>query len=170
MYQRDDDRSIQPGQPRPRAAPPRRVPNPVLALQRAIGNRGTTRVLARDKRAKGKGTYQNSVQIGAVGPIEITGGNLADWAARKGIPDDLTVTSTKGKHSDGLKRLSDDRKRFEKINVQAITGENSWMIIAFKNARVVGYSADDAGKTESWKLVDFDGVHRESTSIGVPRP
>jgi hypothetical protein len=168
MSQWDYDRSSEPRRTRSHTTPPRRSANPVLALQHAIGNRATTQMLARDKRAK-KGTFKDSVQIGKLGPIEITGGNLAEWVARKKVPDDLKVTSTKGKHSDGLKRLDEDKTRFGKIDVQAITGENSWMIVTFKNARVTGYTSDD-GKTESWRLVEFDGVHRESTSIGVARP
>ena len=79
------------------------------------------------------------------------------------------MTSTAGEHSENLKGLAEKRTKFDEIKVQAITGENSWMIITIRNARVMGYSSD-GDKTESWKLVDFDGVHFESTSIGVPRP
>ena len=165
MY-RDRDRWNEEEQTRPLA---RRSASPVLALQRLAGNRGTTQLIARERKKSAGGTYENSVKVGSLGPIEITGGNVGDWVAKK-IPDTLEVTSTKGKHSDGLKGLAEKRTKFDEIKVQAITGENSWMIITFKNARVMGYTSDEAGKTESWRLVDFDGVHRESTSIGVRRP
>ena len=170
MYQRDHDLTSGPGQTRQRPLS-RRGAHPVLALQRLIGNRATTRLLARDRssKKKNKGTMENSIKIGKLGPIEIKGGNLAEWVAKK-VPEKLIVTSTKGKHSQKLKGLSDDGTRFDKIDLQAITGENSWLVITFKNARVADYTFDESTNTESWKLVEFDGVHFESTSIGVPRP
>jgi hypothetical protein len=75
MYQRDHHRGGQPPQ-----TAPRRAASPIAALQRAVGNRGMTRVLARDAK---RGTFQNSVQLG---PIEITGGNVAEWITQ--VPDD----------------------------------------------------------------------------------
>ena len=172
MYQRDHDLTSGPGQTRQRPLS-RRGAHPVLALQRLIGNRATTRLLARDRSPKSgkknKGTFENSIKIGKLGPIEIKGGNLAEWVAKK-TPEALIVTSTKGKHSGKLKGLSDDGTHFDKIDLQAVTGANSWLVITFKNARVAGYSLDEETNTETWKLVDFDGVHFESTSIGVPRP
>ena len=173
MYQRDHDLTSGPGQTRQRPLS-RRGAHPVLALQRLIGNRATTRLLARDRAGKktskkNKGTMENSIKIGKLGPIEIKGGNLADWVAKK-VPEKLIVTSTKGKHSTKLKGLSDDGTRFDKIDLQAVTGANNWLVITFKNARVADYTLDEETNTESWKLVEFDGVHFESTSIGVPRP
>lgn len=169
MYQRDHDLTSDPGQTRQRPLS-RRGAHPVLALQRLIGNRATTRLLARkDGAKKNKGTMENSIKIGKLGSIEIKGGNIADWVAKK-VPEKLIVTSTKGKHSTKLKGLSDDGTRFDKIDLQAITGANSWLVITFKNARVADYTFDESTNTESWKLVEFDGVHFESTSIGVPRP
>jgi hypothetical protein len=135
-----------------------------------MGNRGTTRLLAR-KGPKNKGTYENSVQVGKLGPIEITESNLAEWT--KGgtdAPDVLTVTSVKGKHSDDLKKLSDSRERVDTIKVAAVTGQNSWIVITISHARIKGYEADADGKHEHWTIVDFDAVHKERTSIGVPRP
>ena len=146
---------------------PRRNVHPVLALQRLIGNRGTTRVLARQK--KNKGQFEHSVKFGKVGPIEIKGGNVADWVAKK-TPDDLVLTTTKGKHSDELKRMSESKERIEKLTVQSVVGENTFVVITFSNARIRGYSAEGSDKTEDWKVVDFDAVHRETTSIGKARP
>jgi hypothetical protein len=107
------------------------------------------------------------VKIGSLPTIEITGGNIAEWVQKK-VPETFEVTSTKGKHSEKLKGLADTTTKFDEIKVQAITGQNSWMIITIKNARVANYESGE--KTESWRLVRFDGVHFETTSIGVPRP
>ncbi len=166
---RDRDRWNEEEKTRPLARP---SASPVLALQRLAGNRGTSQLIARERKKNkksGRGTFKNSVRLGELPTIEITGGNVGDWVDRKKIPETLEVTSTPGDHSEKLKGLAEKRTRFDEIKVQAITGENSWMIITFKNARVMGYSAD-GDAAESWKLVDFDGVHRESTSIGVQRP
>jgi hypothetical protein len=168
MDQRDRNRNSAPGQTRPHT-PPRRGAHPVLALQRLIGNRGTTKVLARQK-AGSKGTFPNSVQVGKLGPIEITESNIADWTGKKN-PVDLILTTTKGKkHSDELKRMADAKTKIDKIVVQTLTGENSWIKITFTNARIKGYTSDAEGKTEQWRAVDFDGAHIERISIGKQRP
>jgi hypothetical protein len=164
MYQRDHDRSSAPGRTRSHPAHRPRGVHPVLALQRLIGNRATVQVLARKG---GKGTFEHSVKIGKLGPIEIKGGNLGDWVEKKD-PEDLVVTTTKGKHSDDLKRMSEGKERIDTIEVQSIVGENSFVVIKFRNARIRGYAAD--GKTEQWKAVEFDAVNRAKTSIGAARP
>jgi hypothetical protein len=161
------DRS-DPDRARSQPVPPRRSVVPVLALQRAVGNRGTTQVLAR--KGPDGASFENSVRVGKLGPIEVTGSNVADWTGKRADADDLDVTSVKGKHSDELKRLSESRTRVDKIEVQSIVGQNSWVIITFKNARIRGYAADDSSKTEHWKAVDFDAVDIKRTSIGKPRP
>jgi hypothetical protein len=163
MYQREHDRNIAPGQ----TGRTRRGAHPVLALQRLIGNRGTTQLLARQK--KNKGTFANSVKFGKLAPIEIKGGNVADWVAKKD-PENLVLTTTKGKHSDELKRMSDSRERIDTLTVQSVVGENTLVVITFSHARIKGYTADGPGKTEDWQVVDFDAVHRETTSIGKARP
>ena len=169
MSPRDHDRSSEPGQSRSHTVLPRRSGSPVLALQRAIGNRGTTRVLARDG-GPGPGTFDNSVQIGKLGPIEISESNIADWIGKKADADDLVVTTVKGKYSDELKRMSDGKTRIDNIQVQAITGENSWVIVTFKNAVIKGYAPDPSGQKERWKATGFDAVDIKRTSIGKPRP
>jgi hypothetical protein len=163
MY-RDRDRWSEEEKPRVLG---RRAASPVLALQRLAGNRGTSQLIARERKGSKRGTFENSVKIGDLPTIEITGGNLADWSP-KNVPETLEVTSKKDKHSEKLKGLADKKTKFDEIKVQAIKGQNSWTIITIRNARVVKYTSDE--KTESWKLVDFDGVHFETTSIGVPRP
>ena len=169
MSQRDHVRSSESGRGRSHTALPRRSANPVLALQRALGNRGTMRVLARTG-GSGSGTFENSVRIGKLGPIEITESNIADWIGKKADADDLIVTTVKGKHSDELKRMSDSKARIESLEVQSISGQNSWVIVTFKNAVIKGYAPDPSGKTESWKATRFDAVDIKRTSIGKPRP
>ena len=120
-------------------------------------------------RQKNKAQFEHSVKFGKVGPIEIKGGNVKDWVARGKTPDDLILTTTKGKHSDKLKAMSDSRERIETLTVSSVVGENTIMVITFSNARIKGYTAGE-DKTEDWKVVDFDAVHRESTSIGAARP
>jgi hypothetical protein len=164
MSQRDYDRSGGPGRAGSHAALPRRV----LALQRAVGNRGTARVLAR-KDAPGQATFEHSVRIGKLGPIEISDSNIADWIGKKDV-NDLIVTTVKGKHSDELQRMADGRTRIESIAVQSITGQNSWVIITFKNAVIKDYAPDPSGKGERWRATGFDAVDIKRTSIGAPRP
>jgi hypothetical protein len=167
MYQRDHDRRSEPGQTRPHPALPRRSAGPVLALQRAIGNRATTEVLARKK----GGTFENSVQIGKLGPIEITESNIAEWTVgKKAGAESLILTTVKGKHSDELKRMSDNKTRNDSIEVSSVTGQNSWVIVTFKPAVIRGYTADPSGKTEQWKVTGFEAVNITRTSIGKPRP
>jgi hypothetical protein len=169
MSQRDHARSSEPGRARSHTALPRRRANPVVALQRALGNRGTMRVLAR-KGGSGRGTFETSVRIGKLGPIEITESNIADWIGKKADADDLIVTTVKGKHSDELKRMSDSKARIDNLEVQSISGQNSWVIVRFRNAVIRGYAPDPSGKTESWRATRFDAVNIERTSIGKPRP
>jgi hypothetical protein len=58
----------------------------------------------------------------------------------------------------------------DKIQVQTLIGENSWVIVTFSHAVLRDYAADASGKAEQWKATDFDAVHIERTSIGKPRP
>ena len=168
MFQRLLDRSSTAGRHRSRSG--RRDTHPVLALQRLIGNRRTTQLIARDRKkgggSKKKATLAHQVRVGDSGPIEIEAGAVADWVAKKDGGDPV-VTSKKGDHSKELKRLSESRTKVDKIEFQSIVGENTWVIVRFRNARIKGYSLD--GDTESWKVVDYDEVNREQTSIGTAR-
>jgi hypothetical protein len=164
MYQRYHDGCGEPGPIRRDPPLPRRSVNPVLALQRAIGNRGTVRVLAREK-DKNRPSFEHSVKIGKLGPIQITGGNIGDWAAKKD-PDGLRVTSVKGKHSDQLKRLFDSKARIDTVETASVVGENSLVTITFKNCRITRYSTD--GEKEEW-AVEFESAKRHTLSIGAAR-
>jgi hypothetical protein len=169
MAQRDHHRINDPRQAWSPTAGPRRTASPVLALQRLIGNRATGRVLAR-RDEPGPGTLENSVRIGKLGPIEISDSNIAAWIGKKADVADLIVTTVKGKHSDELKRMSDSKTRIDSIEVQSLTGPNSWVTVTFKNAIIQGYAPDASGKTERWTATGFDAVDIKRTSIGKPRP
>jgi hypothetical protein len=128
-------------------------------------------VLAR-KAAPGKnaGTFENSVTIGKLGPIEVTESNIEGWTGKNADANDLIVTTKAGEHSDELKQMAESRTRIDSIQVSAVTGQNSWTIVTFKNAVIRGYEADASGKTEHWKAVRFDHVDIKRTAIGKPRP
>jgi hypothetical protein len=154
------DRDLAPGR---RSAdmptrPGRRANNPVLALQQAVGNRAFGQMLAR------KPSKKPTIKIGKF-TIEVAGGNIAAWAANE-VPETLDVTSQKGKHSAELERLSKDRSKTKSLTLTVAAANKSAgqdldlgsFAIEFTNARIKGYSVD--GKTESWQVGDFDGVHR----------
>jgi hypothetical protein len=164
MHQRDHDRSRETDQTRPDQPLPRRDVNAVLELQRAIGNRGTAEVLARQK-DKNRPNFPHGVKIGKLGPIEITGGNIGDWAAKK-TPDGLKVISAKGKHSAELRRLHDSKARIDTVETTSVVGENSLVTITFKNCRITRYSGE--GDTDEW-TVEFESANRQTLSIGAAR-
>ena len=103
MLRRDQHTTSPSGSARSHPVAPPRGVGSVLALQRSLGNRDTARLLAR-KGGSTRGTFENSVQIGKLGPIEIKDGNVGDWIGKK-QPDDLVLTTTMGKHSGELKQI-----------------------------------------------------------------
>ena len=149
---------------RPDPPRPRRDVDGVLALQQAIGNRGTAEFLAREK-DKNRPSFEHSVKIGKLGPIEIKGGNVADWAAKKD-GNGLTVISTGGKHSKELKRLFDGKARIDKIETSSVVGENTLVTIVFGDCQIVRYASDE--KTDDW-AVEFQTAKRQTLSIGAAR-
>ena len=168
MYQRDHHRRGEPEERRPEPPQPRSGVDAVLALQQALGNRGTTQLLAREKdkeQDKNRPSFEHSVRIGKLGPIEITGGNVGEWAAKKD-PDGLHVISVNGKHSDELKRLFDSKAQIDTMETASVVGENTLVTITFTNCRIRRYSTDD--KTEEW-TVKFTGAKRQTLSIGAAR-
>jgi hypothetical protein len=163
MHRRYRDRGREPGETRPEPPLPRSSVDGVLALQRAIGNQGTARVLAREQ-DKNRPSFPHSVTVGKSGPIEVKGGNVADWAAKKD-PDDLTVISTEGTHSAELKRLFESKERID-METASVVGENTLVTVAFKGCRIRRYSSD--GDKEEW-LVQFQTAKRTTLSIGTAR-
>ena len=164
MYERDQQRRKKPEERAPEPPQPRRDVDAVLALQQAMGNRGTARLIAREA-DKNRPSFEHSVKIGKLGPIEITGGNVADWAAKKD-PHGLKVTSVNGKHSAELKRLFESKARIDTVETASVVGENTLVTITFKNCRIRRYSTDD--KTDEW-MVEFASAKRQTLSIGTPR-
>jgi len=158
MPKRVIDRRREPG--RTHAAPSlvRRSSNPVLALQRAIGNRAVVQVLARAAVRTG------TVQIGAVGEIKVTGGNFEEWAG-EGALDTVEVTSKKGKHSAKLEKLSTARTRTDvKVTIAPANkaGEElnvgGGTLLEIKGARIKGYAVEKG--VETWRVGDFEKVQR----------
>src|SRR3954447_10691394 len=107
VHQRYHDRTGERDPARPDPPLPRQSANAVLAMQRTIGNRGNAEVLARQA-DENQPSFEHSVKVGKLGPIEIKGGNVADWAAKKD-PNGLKVISAKGKHSHELARLFESK-------------------------------------------------------------
>jgi hypothetical protein len=139
-----------------------RSPNPVLTLQRAIGNRAVGQLLARTPRATG------TVQIAGVGEIKVKGGNLEEWAGNA-APDTVEVTSEKGKHSAKLEKLSTERTRTDvKVTIAPANkaGEElnvgGGTVLEIKGARVKGYAVADGAET--WRVADFTDVNRTKTT------
>jgi hypothetical protein len=146
------------------ARPARRANHPVLALQQAVGNRAVSQMLAR------KSSKNPTIQIGKLA-IEVAGGNIAAWAAGGDPPEVLEVTSQKGRHSAELEGLSKERTRIKSLTLKVAAANQSGVLdlgslaIELTNARIKGYGVD--GKTESWQVADFDGVHRTKTTRKV---
>jgi hypothetical protein len=164
MHRRYRDRVEEPDETRSEPQLPERSEDAVLALQRTIGNQSTARVLARDK-DKNRPTFEHSVKVGKLGAIEIKGGNIADWAAKK-TPDDLKVISAKGAHSEELKHLFESKARIETVETDSVVGENTLITVVFGSCKISRYSAD--GDTEEW-TVEFETAKRQTLSIGAAR-
>src|SRR3712207_920011 len=87
----------------------------VLALQQAIGNRAVAQTLAR------KPAAATTVQVGKL-KIPVSGGNIAEWAAKQ-VPDTLDVSSSKGRHSAELERMSKERTKIPSLTLTVpVTG------------------------------------------------
>ena len=156
--------------PARRHAPPaRRTASPVAELQRSLGgNQATANVLAR-KGAKNTGTFEHSVRIGKLGPIEIKDSNVDDFTSQNGHARDLTVTTAMGKHSHELEKMADGGK-IDAIEVTTVTGQNTWIVVTFKHGLIKDYEADKSAKTETWKLTRFDAIDIKRLAIGTARP
>ena len=167
-----NDRLLSRGRRRMPGQHQRRPPGPaggidthdLLTLQRTAGNRAVAMVVARTASATG------TVQIGKLA-IKVIEGNLAKWAAGE-VPDWLEVTSEKGSHSATLDRLSRERTKIDSLTLTTAPANKAGqqldlgaLAIEFTNGRVKGYKVD--GTTESWRLSDFDGVHRTKTTHKV---
>jgi hypothetical protein len=166
MHKRD--RTSAPGRAQRRGAAPE------LDLLSAIGNRGMTQLLARDKKGskgskgdKNQASFAHGVRVGKHAAVEITGGNIGPWVNKEN-PDSLDVECATGKHSAELKRVANGKERIDTIVTESIVGENTLVTITFKGALIRDYTAAD-GK-ETWKIVHWEGANRHSVGIGAARP
>ena len=158
MPEGTSDRRREPGRSQAHRSPTHRSSNPVLALQRSIGNRAVAQVLARATVRTG------TVQVGGVGEIKVKGGNLDEWTG-KDTPDTVDVTSAKGKHSAKLQKLSDAGTRTDvKVTIAAANSAGEELsvgggtLLEIKGARIKGYAIKDG--VETWRLAGFENVHR----------
>jgi hypothetical protein len=157
MPERETDRRREPGRTHAGPSLPRRSSNPVLALQRSIGNRAVVQVLARSPARTG------TVQIGGVGTIKVKGSNFEEWETDTLFTVD--VTSTKGKHSAKLEKLSTARTKTDvKVTISPPhkEGENlnvgGGIVLDIKDARIKHYAVEDGAET--WQVADFENVKR----------
>ena len=140
-------------------SPVRPPPHPVLALQRAIGNRAVAQVLARAPATTG-----SSVHLHGVGDIKVKGGNLEAWTGAE-TPQTVDVTSHKGRHSAKLEKLLHERTTCEvkvtivpanKAGEQLDVGGGT--VLEIKGALVEHYAVADG--METWRLGGSMSVHR----------
>jgi hypothetical protein len=158
MPDRESDHRREPGGSRAHASVLSRRSNPVLVLQRAIGNRAVGQVLARDVLRTG------IVQIAGVGQIKVRGGNLDAWAGKE-VLDTVELTSDKGKHSRKLEQLSTSGTKTDVTVMIAPANQEGEQLnvgggtqLEIKDARIKGYAVKDG--VETWRLADFEQVHR----------
>jgi Tfp pilus assembly major pilin PilA len=158
MTERTTDRRREPGRSQAQRSPVHRSSNPVLALQRSIGNRAVAQVLARAAVRTG------TVQISGVGEIKVKGGNLDEWAGKE-TPDTVVVTSAKGKHSPKLEKLSNAGTRTDvKVTIAPANDAGEQLsvgggtLLEIKDARIKGYTIQ--GGEETWRVAEFENLHR----------
>jgi hypothetical protein len=158
MPERVTHRRREPGRSQSDSSLMRCSSNPVLALQRSIGNRAVAQVLARDPVRTG------TVQIASVGEIKVKGGHLEDWAGTATL-NTVEVTSQKGKHSAKLQQLANAGTRTDvkvtigpanKAGEQLNVGGGT--LLEISAARVKGYAVED--RVETWRLADLEQVRR----------
>jgi hypothetical protein len=164
---RRDEEAARPPEPLP---PQHGIADPVLALQRSIGNAAVTQLVAR---APGADGTTGSVRIAGVGDIKVHDGNLEEWAGTA-VLDTVEVASTAGRHSAKLEKLAGTRTRTDikvTITVAGKTGEDlnvgGSTVLEIQAARIKHYTAE--GGNETWQLADFENVKRTKTShrVGV---
>jgi hypothetical protein len=138
--------------------------NPVLALQRAAGNRAVAQLIARSP------STTATAEISGVGKIKVTGGNLEEWTGKDSF-DTVDVTSQKGKHSTKLEKLATARTRSDvtiMIDAAGKQGENlnvgGGTQLLIKGARIK-YSVD--GDVETWQVIDFTDVKRTKITHSI---
>ena len=138
--------------------------NPVLALQRAAGNRAVAQLIARSPSTKA------TVEISGVGKIKVKGGNLEEWTGKDSF-DTVDVTSQKGKHSTKLEKLATARTRTDvtiMIDPAGKEGENlnvgGGTQLLIKGARIK-YSVVDG--VETWQVIDFTDVKRTKITHSI---
>src|SRR5690242_6700756 len=162
MHERETDRRRERERTPP---PPRPALHPVLALQRAAGNRAVAQLLARAPATSG------TVHIHGVGDIKVTGGNLEDWTGGE-APDTVAVTSHKSRQSTKLAHLSEAGTKADvKVTIAPANHAGEQLnvgggtVLEITGARIEGYAAE--GGAETWRLAGFTNVHRSKVTHRV---
>jgi hypothetical protein len=143
----------------------RRENSSELSLQEAVGNRAFGQMIAR------KAANVPTVKLGKF--TIVVDGDFAAWATAKDAPDTLDVTSEKGKHSGELAKLFKDKTKIKLLTLtvpkaNASSGQHldaGAIAVEIKNGRITDYSVN--GKTETWQVAGFDGVHRTTVTRTV---
>ena len=157
MAGRVTNRRSEPARDQAQSQQTRRGANPVLALQRSIGNRAVGQVLARDPVRTG------TVQIAGVGQIKVKGGNLEEWTGTATL-NTVEVTSKKGKHSAKLQKLANSGTRMDvKVTIAASNQAGEQLnvgggILLEVSAHIKDYAVEDG--LETWRVGDFERVRR----------
>jgi hypothetical protein len=158
MPDRVSHRRREPGRGQADSSSGRRTSNPVLALQRSIGNRAVGQVLAREPVRTG------TVQIGGVGQIKVKGGNLEEWAGTATL-NTVEVTSYKGRHSAKLQKLANSGTRTDvKVTIAPANKAGEQLnvgggtLLEVSAAHIKDYAVEDG--VETWRVDDFQRVHR----------
>jgi hypothetical protein len=152
------------------ARPVRRANDPVLALQKAAGNRAVGQMLLARQPSASK--QSSTVKIGKF-TIDVAGGNLGAWAAApKGdAPDKLVVTSEKGKHSGELARLAKDHTKITLLTLTVPSENKSGQldlgssVIEISGGVIKKYDVE--GTTETWEVADYTGVKKTTTTHNI---
>jgi type VI protein secretion system component Hcp len=153
-------------------------PNPVLALQRQIGNRAVGELIARDPKAPAKpapkkepelkdgiwaivpgvGTIElHSAQIGTNRHMSNPTGQGVNREAGAPQVTEMVITSDMGDHSDKLFRESLWGKGME-VEIRFVKGGKAYMTVKLHGALITSYSVSGHGGVahdqplESWAL------------------
>jgi type VI protein secretion system component Hcp len=149
--------------------------NPVLALQRQIGNRATQALLARETATQPRYT----AKLSGIGTIALESFSFgvakpsvgSDGAGRDGPKAEtreLHFDSVVGDHSPELFRHSASGIVVKEVEIVLRKQGNAYLTIKLKNAHVVSYSTGSGGgqageKHESWSLAYESIEYKDGT-------
>src|ERR1700753_3458338 len=150
MPQRVTQRRREPGSREADSSLVHRSSNPVVALQRSIGNRAVGQVLARDPVRTG------TIQIAGIGQIKVKGGNLEEWTGTATL-NTVEVSSQKGKHPAKLRKLANSGTRTDvKVTIAPANKAGEQLnvgggtLLEVSAAHIKDYAVEDG--IETWRV------------------